>query len=322
MLSVYTHIDPTVPFLGRAVGKAVVSALTYAMFGMAQQAVRIQKMGAPQHVEDNPVPELEHEMTSAVINGHHVGVNSEALAAGNREQSYEEMDEKQRDMQGAQQQMSQMELASIDAAINATLTYHLVRNAGRVVLKSDPTKQMPNPFDIPQSLDQTFEFMLNRAPAIVSEATLKAEAAFLGVTIDDIKRNMDANNTNQRRFLMENGPDIIAWVKNIDPADGDLESLEARLPVINQERIWAAADRGLWNQRSREISNFTRANPIPALRDNAPGNIAMIDGYRVKLLSDYDEWVKNPKIAASLDEATLRGVSRPTWNQRPVKAPK
>jgi hypothetical protein len=140
-----------------------------------------------------------------------------------------------------------------------------------------------------------------------NEAQLVAEAKAMNVDVEEIRASDARQTERQRAFLKDNLNDIITVYHGLTAIgqDGhpltldDAEAVMSNLPAIQQMRIAAAIDRGLYKQRGFELDRRRGA-----YREEVKTNIAFLDGARREILAEVARWMKKQPFRDQLDAFT------------------
>lgn len=291
------RFDPSRPIIARAAGRALVGSLNFTIASLIQQHLRRERFGAS-------VPEA-----SGID-----GLNDAAAdAAADVEAG------RVREEQGFAITADPLELAARLKLVRDSVAGDLLKNAGRRQMATRPGETFPDPFHIGASFAESLDFQLRTQPRMASEAALRAEAKALNVSLDDVKAALTARHVRQINLLRDSRDDIERIYGELTPKGSDGhplgveadEEVFAKLPAIVQLRLVAAADKGLFRARQRELELHF------AGRSEAAGNIALLDGTRRELLAMVNRWMEKPQFKAELDDATSRGANQPTFAPAP-----
>jgi hypothetical protein len=280
--------DPVAPLIARTGARALVGSINFSISNLIQQHLRAERFGLP----------------ASGIDQH----NDETAAAEAAEEAM-----RNRAEQGYVTPMPPLELAADLKKIRDAIQHDLVAHAGRRPMVTDPSKTLPDTFHIGMSFEESLDFQ-SRMQARISEPQIKAEALALGVEESEIRSALMTRHLRQLNFLKDNRDHIVELYKGLSAETLDMDSAEdlfGDLPAITRMRLAAAADRGLFNARAREIMRHMTGQP------DAAGNLAILDDCRRKIKDDVAAWLKIPSFEREVSEAVSRGAQLPQWSPAP-----
>ena len=287
-------VNEICPTIGRSAGRAVVGSINFQLVNAAIRHIKREMFGVPV----DGTPDID------AFNTNQSAIDDETESAQARVE------------QGFTIPEDPLVLASLLKIIANNIADNLEDNAGRVRSLST-NKMLPNPYDIAPTVEQSFEQQLKLQPTI-SKAVIKAEAAELGVSEEEILSAQTKRQDAQTRFLKENKALILETVRNLH-WKGD-ENMDAdlafdRLPAMTRVRLASKADAGLLRAREREIVSYVQFG-----REDAKGNIKLIDGTRNELLDEVHNWMQIPNFKREYNDVLERSNQAPVFGKRPVAA--
>lgn len=283
------------PILARAALRGIGASLNFSIIALAAQHLRSIKFGTA-------VPEVDEHF------GHNVDQRNEidAEVEGNA------IEAQLREEQGFTIQMKPLDLAARLKVVRDSCAAELEKHAG---MRMNPitNKLFKNPFDLVSPISESVSWQLSQ-PVRIDEAVIANTAAVLHLDVDSIRIQLERQHQTQQKFLKDNAAELYTIIDNLayKGDDGhvmgieDDETVEERLPALNRARLYVAADKGLWTQRSREVAAYMRGAP------NAFGNIGLIDGEREQLHAKFKVLMSKQHIKDEINDAVSRGARQPT----------
>lgn len=287
MLSSIT-INSNYPAIGRYPQRTVVATLNATLINLVNQDIRSKR----QTMREAPGVEVPQEEEAAL------------------EQQHENQ---QRSEQGFAIQMQPLEIAAYLKCIRDSLADDLLKHAA-ILPSLDGKTRVYNPYDLALTVEDTLDFRIKAEPPIVDETVVKAYMKALNVTRDEVLMAQAAQHKVDITFLKNNREDILQTIEGLN-CGFDIDEAEIafeKLPPLYQMRLFAAAMKGVGKGRQNELNGFIRRRP------DAAGNMAMLDRLLVDLHNKLDRLMSLPTTKNALDEASIRGLSIPTFPARPT----
>lgn len=289
------RFDPSQPIIARSAGRALAGSLLFSMVNLIQQHLRAERFGT--RVEAGGIDALNDAAADA---------DDKAEAARVRVE------------QGFAAPVDYLALAAKMKLVYSSIFDDLEKHAQRKAMLTDASRTIPDPFQIPSTLADSIDFQLRTKPQI-SEARIRAEAKALNVSEEDIRIAVVSRHTRQIDILRDNRADVERIFENLTAKGSDGHPLGAEadeevfmsLPAMVQLRCAAAADKGLFRARNREIELHLSGNK------DAGGNIAILDGTRRDILAMVGRWMDTAKFKAEVEEAASRGSNMPQFAPAP-----
>ena len=270
--------DPAQPIVARGGGKGLVSTLNFSILNLIRQHLREQMYGAP---------------TDGVE-----GANEEAAA---KDATAEE--KRTREEQGFDTPVPPLVTAAKLKLIRDAVNGDLIENAARKPMVTDPNKTLPDAYHVGQDFRSSVDWAVSQVRG-TNEAQMVAEAKAMNVDVEEIRASDARQTERQRAFLKDNLDDIVTQYYGLTAIgqDGhplsldDAEAVLSNLPAIQQMRVAAAIDRGLYKQRGLELDRRQGR-----YREEAKTNIALLDGARREVLAEVARWMEKQPFKDQLD---------------------
>lgn len=295
------EIEQSMKFVGQAAARGTCNAINFFLINTASNMIRQRRAGIPEATEQDPTP----------IN--HI----DNYDTAQKDQDDQDQTDDTRAEQGFTVPDDPVVVAGYVKVIFAELNEELLKHAGKVEYQSTPGQFYPNPFEIPTTLAKEIDRQM-RAARMPHEAILKNEAEILGRPIEEIIAAAGRKIAQRVGFIKENAKEIIElasnWHLEGDEAGMDHESAYERLHPMQQLRLLAGADSGLWFAIGNQIQNPRRLD----LRE-VRANIDLIEGRRTELLAEVSRLMRIDSFGRQVREAEDRGQVYPRFNPAPEK---
>lgn len=338
-----SKIDPSFPFAGRAAQREIVRGLNFTIVNLMSAKIRErirQEMAAP---IVNPGPNAQNNPGTNAVNlepllekyGNTLDRRNEHDAARDGIDHSDEL----REEQG-------MALVAADPTVLAgklkvmrdAFAANLEQFATPMVNVIDPKGGMIlNPYEVAEPLMVTLMKQLER-PVNVNRDMAMAQAAALGLNVNDVIRIQQRQQEAGLRFLKTNKKELVLMFETLEafkPAEGmqgdanrrvhedddkyeatleSVDDLELEIPEIHRARMYVNAERGFFYERDRWINAVLKRHPEGAT------NVKILDGCRAYLHKEYDALMANPRFYAAISTAVQGGATWPTLLDLPEPA--
>lgn len=293
-------IDASMPYVGRALGLGVCNSINFFLINTASGIIRQRRAGIPDATawEPNPVNHIDNYDEASKDNTERNETNA------NREE------------QGFTVPENPTIVAGYLKVIFAELQAELHRMARTYPFQSMPGRSFPDKFDIPFTIPLELERqMIQKLP---DEKRLAREAEILEMPIETIRNIAIQKDMSRINWIRENAGEITELISNWhlegDDAMLDHHACVERLHPMQQLRLLAGADQGLWFGITNTIRNNQRLDILEVKKQKD-----FLQGKRDEVLNEVERLMRIDSFQRQVMEAELRGQTYPKFNPRQTK---
>lgn len=291
MIKTVLQYDGSRPIVARSAGRGVISSINFALILAASSLLRQERQLHPEGDIGGGVDEYNR------------------LLSGLGES---ESDDATRKEQGLGTGLTTMErgtlLKSLAAWINEK---QLMPHASEVYFEISKVKAY-NPFEVGDSVEQTLQRQLMRAPRELTTAQ-KTEAYALGLSEDAILASIQRQQAVNTAFLSDNRHYILDIVRGMECADMDDTSALAafdKLPAMDRFRLYAAADSMMYRVALTQGQRW-----VVSKVQEGKDNLGILNAERLEFRKEINSFIADNK--REISDAVASGATIPVLQPLP-----